>query len=411
MSWFDSLIQSIRANVFGEDPGDGIGSSGAAGDIRSKRQTEAPVIWLLGKTGAGKSAIVATLTGDSRAAVGEGFEPCTKTARLYDFPSDAPQVRFLDTRGLEEAGYDPAEDLAWCEGQAHVVLSVMRVGDPSQDRVLDILRAARSKHPNWPVVVAQTALHECYPDGMKHPESDYFAGTDADDVWTALPHEVRSALAYQRGLFKRFPGDAPTFVPLDFTRPDDGYAPRDFGVDRLLTALSAAGLVAIANLLRQAGKEEGDALRRSCRQLIYAYAGAALGGAAIPLPYVDFATIAATNGMMLRALAGRYGVEWTAANLTQFFGAIGVGALAWWGVRYGVRELLKIVPFIGWAAGAALNGAAAFSLTAAIGEADCVWLGYLSRGEDAPGEEIQRAFREGFMRKPPAQDGAAGAVA
>ena len=28
------------------------------------------VVWLLGKTGAGKTAIVATLTGDTRAAVG-----------------------------------------------------------------------------------------------------------------------------------------------------------------------------------------------------------------------------------------------------------------------------------------------------------------------------------------------------
>jgi hypothetical protein len=240
MNWFESLTQRISATLLNANADNAGGSSETAAEIRDKRQRESPVIWLLGRTGAGKSAVVATLTGDARAAVGEGFAPCTTTARLYDFPSDAPLVRFLDTRGLEEAGYDPAEDLAWCQRQAHVILAVMRVGDPAQDRVRDILRTARSRNPGWPVVVAQTALHERYSIGMKHPEPDYFSGTDADDTWTALPHELRAALAHQRTLFKKVPWAAPTFVPLDFTQPDDGYAPRDYGAERLLDALSEA---------------------------------------------------------------------------------------------------------------------------------------------------------------------------
>ena len=34
---------------------------------------QAPVIWLLGKTQAGKTAIIAALTGDSRAEIGRGY--------------------------------------------------------------------------------------------------------------------------------------------------------------------------------------------------------------------------------------------------------------------------------------------------------------------------------------------------
>lgn len=80
-----------------------IGGSGAsAEDARKRAQATAPVMWLLGKTGAGKTAIVAALSGDPRAKVGEGFEPCTRTAAFYDVPPEAPLLRFLDTRGLGE---------------------------------------------------------------------------------------------------------------------------------------------------------------------------------------------------------------------------------------------------------------------------------------------------------------------
>src|SRR6266404_6571469 len=90
----------------------------------------------------GKTAIVAALTGDPRADIGEGFEPCTRAAAFYDVPSEAPLLRFLDTRGLGEADYDPAKDIAWCEGQSHLLLVAMQVDDPVQESVMRVLREA-----------------------------------------------------------------------------------------------------------------------------------------------------------------------------------------------------------------------------------------------------------------------------
>src|SRR5215813_5867731 len=110
--------------------------------VRKRAQGTAPVVWLLGKTGAGKTAIVAALTGDPRAEVGLGFAPCTLTARFYDVPREAPLLRFLDTRGLGEAHYDPATDISWCEDQSHLMLVVMQVSDPVQHSVLQVLRKA-----------------------------------------------------------------------------------------------------------------------------------------------------------------------------------------------------------------------------------------------------------------------------
>ena len=113
MGFLDRLWKAISEVEFSDMPGSGADPE----DARKRAQAIAPVVWLLGKTGAGKTAIVAALTGDPYAQVGEGFEPCTRTAGFYDVPSEVPLLRFLDTRGLGEVGYDPTKDIAWCEGR------------------------------------------------------------------------------------------------------------------------------------------------------------------------------------------------------------------------------------------------------------------------------------------------------
>jgi hypothetical protein len=56
------------------------------------------------------------LTQASNAEIGGGFRACTNTARVFDFPTEAPIIRFLDTRGLGEVVYDPGDDIVFCEG-------------------------------------------------------------------------------------------------------------------------------------------------------------------------------------------------------------------------------------------------------------------------------------------------------
>ena len=70
-----------------------------------------PVFWLLGKTQSGKTSLIKALTGDSRAQIGNGLQACTRSSFVYDFPdSENCLLRFLDTRGLGEIGYDPQTD-------------------------------------------------------------------------------------------------------------------------------------------------------------------------------------------------------------------------------------------------------------------------------------------------------------
>jgi predicted GTPase len=136
--------------------------------IADRARQFAPVVWLIGKVQSGKSSIVRVLTQSTEAEVGSGFRACTKMARVFDFPQDAPIIRFLDTRGLGEVTYDPAEDIAFCEGRSHLILAVVKAMDQQQQVVLDTIAAARRTHPDWPLVVAQTSLHEGYPQGVGH---------------------------------------------------------------------------------------------------------------------------------------------------------------------------------------------------------------------------------------------------
>jgi uncharacterized protein (DUF697 family) len=365
-------------------------------EARKRAQTTAPVVWLLGKTGAGKTAIIAALTGDPRAQVGEGFEPCTRTAGFYDVPAEAPLLRFLDTRGVGEPNYDPAKDIAWCEEQSHLVIVAMQVADPAQDTVLAAMEQVRRRHPDWPIVVAQTGLHRLYLRGMSHPQPYPFTGDARDETNPELPHALRQALAYQRRLFDDLPPPPPRFVPVDFTAPEDGFVPQDYGLEMFWHVLQEVGPAALVALHVARADAESDTIRAKARPLIYSYGTAAAGAGAVPLPIVGVSGLASILAITLRALAGRYGVTWTPATFAQFSGAIGGGALAWWTLRYALREALKLVPVVGTVAAGALNAAAAFGLTVGVGEAACVWLAYRRRGLIAPSEEVRRAFAEGL---------------
>lgn len=392
MGLLDRLWKAINEVLFGDIGGPGASTE----DARKRAQVIAPVVWLLGKTGAGKTAIVAALTGDQRAEVGKGFEPCTRTAAFYDVPPEAPLLRFLDTRGLGEADYDPAKDIAWCEEQSHLLLVAMQVADPVQHAVLRTLQQARRRHPDWPVIVAQTGLHRLYPVGMPHLKPYPYTGGSEDETHAPLPHALRQALAHQRRLFDGLHGSRPRFVPIDFTVPEDGFPPHDFGLEMFWRVLQEVGPNAFEALHLAQADAGSDRTRAKARPLIYGYSAAAAGAGAVPIPIVGMGSLAGILAIMLRALAIRYGVAWTPGTFAQFSGAVGGGALAWWILRYGFRELFKLIPMIGTVAAGALNAAAAFAVTVGIGEAACVWLAYRRRGLTAPNNEVRRAFVDGL---------------
>jgi uncharacterized protein (DUF697 family) len=354
--------------------------------IADRARQFAPVVWLVGKVQSGKSSIVRVLTQSTEAEVGSGFRACTKMARVFDFPHDAPIIRFLDTRGLGEAAYDPAPDIAFCEGRSQLILAVAKAMDHGQQVVLDVIAAARRAHPDWPVVVAQTSLHEGYPTGTGHALPYPFAdGAEG----AALPEPLQRSLAYQRSLFGAIPGrNAISFVPIDFTHAGDGFEPADYGREALISALIAAAPSAVAAALAELPRTP-EAKRKSHAHIL-GYAVAA--GAGDVLPLAGAVVVPAVQAAMLRQLGKLHGVQWQGRDYAEFAGALGAATLIRTASTFGIRQLVKLIPVYGQTAGAAAAAAASFAATYAMGKAADFFLARRRQGVSA--EEVSAVYRE-----------------
>ncbi len=332
-----------------------------------------PVLWLLGKTGAGKSSIVRALTGEAQ--VGDGFAPCTRTARAFDFPADHPVLRFLDTRGLAEAGYDPTEDLAAAEGGSHAVLAVARLDDPAQGALADTLADLRRRRPALPML----AIH-----------------TGADLV--ADPDTRRRAQAAIQTRMERAAGTALPAVAMRL--PPD--APLDADSMAALRAALTDMLPDLALLLAEDRAADAESAEfGALRPLVLWYAGAA--GATDAAPLIGTVTVPALQGAMLHALAGRYGLRWTPARAAGFAAAMGTGTLLRMALGHGLRQGAKLVPVVGQTLGAAAAAAVSFAATFALGRAAAFWLFRTRQGIPPDAETLRRVYTDAFQRARDAQ--------
>lgn len=346
-----------------------------------------PVFWLLGKAQSGKTSLIRALTGDSRAAIGDGFRPCTRTAQVYDFPNpDHPILRFLDTRGLGEIAYDPHDDIAAFTAQAHVLIVVMKALDHAQQPVMDALRDIRRQRPDWPVIVVQTTLHEGYPDpAFEHLQPYPYA----EQPWPpAVPDDLARSLAKQRALFTDIKA---RFVPVDFTLPEDGYTPVHYGSAALWHAIEEAlplGLAALVRNLEGVRQELQDAYAHAAHPHILSYALAAGAAGAIPIPFVDIPLVTLIQFKLFQTLASIYGQDFSRQHLREIGGALGISFLS----NLGRRELLKFVPGYG----AAVSSVFTAATTYALGKTLAAYFAHVRRGDSPDAALFQRLYAEQF---------------
>lgn len=322
-----------------------------------------PVVWLLGKTGAGKSSLVHWLTGLPGAEIGNGFAPCTRTAMHFDYPPEGPMMRFLDTRGLGEAHYDPAEDLAVAEKQAHLLIVVARLDDPVQGEVAEALAKVR-KDVRGRVVLVHSGM----------------------DLLTA-DERGRARAATQSVFAKALRAEVPE-VDVNLLTGE--------GLEPLLDHIERR-LPEVAGLLAEAAHGDAEAAQwRDNRGLVMSFASAA--GGSDTLPVVGGFAGPGIQAAMLAALARNYEVDWTWRRMAEFGGALGTGALAAFGASYGVRQLGKLVPVVGQTAVAAASGVVTFGTTLALGRAAAYFMHKVSRAEPVDQDEMRRKYSQVLRR-------------
>lgn len=357
----------------------------------AKQLLPTPVFWMLGKVQQGKTSIIRALTGRSDAEIGKGFRPCTRTSHVYAYPDEVGCfLRFLDTRGLGEAGYDPTPDLELYADQSHCIVVVISAMDHAQQEALKSLETIRCHRPQWPVIVCQTTLHDGYPPGVGHVVPYPYG---QEPLPEAVPADVARSLAVQREWFKDMPA---RFVPLDFTFADSGrqfLEPGNYGLDALWDALEAAVPLGLREMVRnniEVRKRLHDAYFDTAHPQILVHAAAAGGAGVIPLPYIDVPIVLAVQAKLFHTIGEIYHQPTNAQQMATIAGGLGIGYFA----RFGVRELAKLIPVPG--VGSAISGAFAAASTYGLGIAMCEYFSHVLDGDVPDAKMFRGWYQEAF---------------
>ena len=332
--------------------------------ISDQWQNTLPTLWLLGKTGAGKSSLIQALTGDTRVDIGNGFRPCTLTSCSYDYPQTKPLVRFLDTRGLAEADYDPSEDLAACKGRSHALLVVARADDPEQSDVMAALKRLRRAIDPKHVSLVHTG------------------------VLLVREDEREQAIAHNQAQLEKAWGKKLTAVAVD-TAPDSGEA---VGLARLREALQSLLPMVAAMIQSQIHQNCEQTNFSNLKYEVLWYAG--IAGTSDLAPVVGLVSVPTVQAKMLHSLAKQYGIDWNRQSFAEFSGVLGGGFALQYASRLGIRQLVKFIPAYGQTIGAASAAAISFTTTFALGRVAAKYMYHKSRGESVSQAELRALYGE-----------------
>ncbi|MGO1246863.1 MAG: YcjF family protein [Oceanisphaera sp.] len=325
-----------------------------------------PTLWLLGKTGAGKSSLIQALTGSSQVEVGNGFSPCTKTSFAYHFPHDKPLLRFLDTRGLGEAHYDPSEDIKLCQQQSHVLLVVAKVEEQEQSALLTVLSRIRKQKNIKHLLLIYTAVN-------------------------TVPKEEKNRLvAAHQQAFEKAWGSELSAIEVDFDCDTHTYYHRDQLVAAITQIMPLVGLM--LDKKEHANQEEQHFSQVKNEVLWYA-TGASFTDL---FPVVGLVSVPAMQAKMLHSLAKRYEVLWNTRGFAELIGVLGTSFSAQYGVKLGARQLVKLIPIYGQTLGAATAAAVSFGTTYGLGRAASYYFYHKSRGKTVNTQNIQQLYKDAF---------------
>jgi len=360
-----------------------------------RHRLPAPVFWLFGKTQSGKTSIIKYLTGAERAEIGKGFQPCTRFSQEYDFPTaETPLLTFLDTRGLDEPGYDPSEDLARFDPRAHVILVTVKLTDHAQENILQNLKRLRQAQARRPIVLVLTCLHEVYPQ-QQHPQPYPFT-TDGDPLPTEPPlsENLLRDIAEQK---RRFENLVDRVVLIDLTPAEEGFNDPDYGGERLRQVLvevlpGALGQTLVS--LDRATGELQDLYSRRAEPYILSYSALAATAGAVPVPLVDLVLLPTIQTRMVYHLAQLAGQPMTGQRFAELASALGMGLLTRQLARQLFRSLFKVIPFVGQTVGAVAGGAMGWAATYALGKAFCYYYKAVHQGHIPKAEDLQRYYKE-----------------
>ena len=335
---------------------------------KAKQYQPLPTLWLLGKTGAGKSSLIKALTGLPHVEIGNGFSPCTSTSQEYDFPQDKPVMRFLDTRGLGEENYDAEADLAHITQHANALVVLMRIDEPEQSAVLSALKQIKKNNTVKHLLLVHSAV-------LLAQESDrqrqlVYNEQQVSTIWrskfsaVSVDFETPAHLGYN---LDKLTGELCTILPI---------------IDLLINKTSHANTE--ISVFRQLQKE------------VLWHCGAA--SATDLMPGVGLVSVPAIQAKMLHSLAARYQLDFTKQIFAELIGSLGSSFVMQYSTKLGARQLVKFIPVYGQTVGAVAAASMSFATTYGLARVACYYFYHKQKGEQVSQENMQTLYKNAFVK-------------
>lgn len=329
-------------------------------------------IFVVGKSGVGKSTLINAVFGEKLAKTGSGSP---KTQNIKEYKSK--DFSIFDTKGLELEDYDStkaqiAEFLAQKQignedEQIHIAwLCIAESGRRIERADIELWELLQKNH--IPSILVITKAEQ-----DKDENGELFSQLVKKEFKTEEVQRVRALqIEDDEGNLKKVKGIDMLVSKTYFLAPQ---AKRNaFGRKQIYDKA----------MQRQERKKRADSI-------INRYTAAASTVAASPIPFSDIAILLPTQAAMIVHISSIYDLELSlesAKKLSLAFGAVvGVGFAA----RAVAANLVKFIPVVGSVAGGAINAGVAGTITKLMGEA---YIAYLDDNAENLSEAVQKLSKD-----------------
>lgn len=353
-----------------------------------------PRIFLVGRTGAGKSSLVNALCGGYVAEVGD-VRSCTDGTKIYNCTdNDRTLMEILDTRGIAESealNESSAEKTLVNEitefspDVAILVLNCTHRDDVDKDALFMKDIAAQYQKINnvrLPIIVAVNKCDEMSPTRFKtadeYPQNKidkieeavkYFKsiivnnGLKIDDiigVSALIDWQTKDGLEIDPENIKNLPQHDIEELEIAF----DGR----YNIDKLLQVLDKAIVDTEAQMgLRMAFRLE-ELVRRLSNHLTNIFAGISATVAITPIPIADIYVLVVLQGILVTLIASLSGRDISLETAIEFIFSLGGVAGAGQIFKIIAQQASKLLNGVFPGAGSAVSSTVAFAGTESIGK-------------------------------------------
>lgn len=323
-------------------------------------------IAVVGKTGVGKSTLINSVFREDLAAVGIG-QPVTSKIRKY-YKKDFP-LTIYDTPGFE-LGKDEQENVK------NELLDIIKTGNMGKD-------VNEAIHCIWYCINTTTSRIE--PEEIK-----WLRSFSSENRVTQVPIIVvlTQACPKQRGRDMKAAVEAENLdvisvIPvlaqdMDF---DGEYLVKAYGLDTLIDIMSKTLPAELEKTLQNVQKASMEAKKKYAQGIVATAVAAAMGEAAIPVPFADATMLVPTQISMIAGITAVFGLDvnksFITAVISATLGSSGATVLG----RTVVSNILKLVPGVGSVAGGAISAGTAAIITTALGEAYIALMMAMCKGD------------------------------